>query len=323
MRFSMTLVAGLVAAVLLLGCGGDGAPKETPEATVSGSTTGAGTGTAPPGAASATVVTTPPPLPCPYEPAVCTLAVQLGTTLTAKDWAAASALFTGANLTCPEPPTGPPAGLGAIEDEVCKGKKKGDRVRAVVNGFIQTDAVGAVLLPDVPAMLERLLGGGAVPPLYALGSEGPATCLKCRVVILGSASLNRAVLIRVVEEGGKWGATLIYRGGFTSVEGTSVFGRIYSLYQGPGKAWVPEVTAKDGGAEYEATVSAGGDCLNLRQGPSASNPVLRCLPDGSAVYVRETVTALQSGGVTWVNVVLYEGDQRISGYASKEFIKKK
>ena len=316
-------ITALAACSLLAACGGDDAPtKATP---TPDSVTGAGnsTATAAPPTVTATIPTTPPPLPCPYEPDACALAIRLGETLVAKNWTAAGPLFSGTTLTCPEPPKGPPAGLGAIEEAVCVGKAKGEKVRAVPNGFLQTDAITATLLLDVPAMLEKAMGTIVVPPLYSIGSEGPATCFQCRVVVLASAESNRAVVIRIVNEGGKWGAVSIYRGGFSSVDRSSIMGRTYHLFQGSGQAWVPEVTANNVGTEYEAVVSAKGDCLNVRQGPTLQDPVIRCLPDGTEIYVREPVKAVESGGITWVNVVRYDGDLRISGFASKEFVKKK
>ena len=56
---------------------------------------------------------------------------------------------------------------------------------------------------------------------------------------------------------------------------------------GKGRGWQDQVLpfeARPGGSAAipKAMVKAGGDCVNLRERPEATAPVVRCLPDGSS-----------------------------------------
>ena len=330
MRTLRIPAAAVCAALVLLAaaCGGEsgGAPAPATATARAGETAvpppsvTASVAAAP--ATQATATAAPARDNCPYEGQACDLALKLADTLGKRDFAAAAKLFSGANLVCPDPPSGPAQGIPAVEDAVCKGKKKGDRVRAVLTGLLQSDAVGASLLDEVPAALSRLFQGQSIPPLYSIGYEGKAACLDCLSIVFALES-DRAVVLKVVREGGAWGATAIYRGGFSSIETTTIGGRVYHRYDAAAKTWSAELTAKEAGPEYDAVVSAGGDCLNLRDGPGANTKVLRCLPDGTAVLVSEPRRPIIEGTTTWVTVVLYENGQQVSGWASKEFLKRR
>lgn len=324
-------VAVLVVGLLATACSGGDRPASSPPPATS---TAAAGGTAAPAASvtadtggspttQPTATPTPPRDTCPYEREACDLALKLADTLGKRDFTAAATLFTGADVICPGPPPSPSQGPAAVEDAVCQGKTKGDRVRAVLTGLLQTDAIGASLLPDAANALARLFRDLPIPPLYSIGYEGKVSCLECRSVVLADEG-GTAVAIRIVREaGGAWGAATIYRGGFSSIATTTIGGRVYHRYDLTAKSWGPELTAKEAGDEYNAVVSAGGDCLNLRNGPGANTAILRCLPDTTAVIVSEPPRPVVEGATTWVTVVLYEGGERISGWASKEFLQRR
>jgi DNA-binding CsgD family transcriptional regulator len=66
-----------------------------------------------------------------------------------------------------------------------------------------------------------------------------------------------------------------------------------------------------------ARVNAGGDCLNVRQEPSATVTSLGCYADG--VLLRDLGETQEAGGVTWLNVATPDGRQ---GWASTEFLER-
>lgn len=65
-----------------------------------------------------------------------------------------------------------------------------------------------------------------------------------------------------------------------------------------------------------ARVSAGGDCLNIRESASTSAKALTCARDGS--LLRDLGESTTAGGISWLKVRTLAGDE---GWASTEFLR--
>ena len=148
-------------------------------------------------------------------------------------------------------------------------------------------------------------------------------CENCRQVVLADAGRDFAIMVKIELQGAKWtGIWLLDGAASMLLNEPDRAGERVATYDATAKRWSNFETVKSSRKEYDATVSAGGDCLNVRETSARNAKVITCLPDGSPILVTEYTPASVNEGITWVQVRAKDAEGRkVAGWAAKEFVK--
>lgn len=110
-------------------------------------------------------------------------------------------------------------------------------------------------------------------------------------------------VFNAIDSNQNWDEMVALRPGYNPYAAAARYGlqvHIYRIPSGSAGDAVPTATTTDWSAGDSATVSAGGDCLNLRAAPALGAARIRCIPSGTAVTSAGSTVA--ADGFVWLEV---------------------